>query len=105
MPLIEGLKLGDGIVIKDIKGIKFYRQVVNFAYKGYKIKEHGDEFGEIKRVDQCDVIRRMTEFEVNTNYIDKSNNTIKVIEDEEVVLEVKVMDSQQTNLSSLNVAI
>ncbi|MBC8061935.1 MAG: hypothetical protein H7Y18_14880 [Clostridiaceae bacterium] len=67
MPLIEGIKIGDGIVVKNIKGVKFYTQVVKFAYKGYKVKLFGDEFGEVKRIDQCDVLRRMTEIEITNN--------------------------------------
>ena len=67
MPLIEGLKIGDGIVVKDIKGIRSYRQVLKFVYKGYKAKEYGNEFSEIKRIDQCDVIRKMTLVEESSN--------------------------------------
>ena len=68
MSLIAGLKIGDGIVVKDINGIESYKQVVKFAYKGYRVKEYGNDFCEIKRVEQCDVIRRMTDVEVNNNY-------------------------------------
>ena len=65
MPLIEGLKIGDGIVVKDTKGKISYGIVVKFAYKGYRVKKYEDESAEAKRVEQCDVIRRMTEEEYN----------------------------------------
>lgn len=63
MALIEGLKLGDIIVVKDLKGVQSYKQVVKYAYKGYRVRDYGDVFGEIKRVEQCDVIRSITEEE------------------------------------------
>ena len=63
MALIEELKIGDGIVVKDKNGIRSYKQVVNFAYKGYKVKEYGNDDSEIKRVEQCDVLRKMTKAE------------------------------------------
>ena len=65
MALIEGLQLGDGIVVKDVKGVESYKQVVKYAYKGYRVRNYGDTFGEIKRVEQCDVIRNMTKEECN----------------------------------------
>ena len=65
MALIEGLQLGDGIVVKNKKGIESYKQVVKYAYKGYRVKNYGDAFDEIKRVEQCDVVRNMTKEECN----------------------------------------
>lgn len=63
MALIEGLKLGDIIVVKDLKGVQSYKQVIKYAYKGYRVRDYGDTFGDIKRVEQCDVIRSITEAE------------------------------------------
>jgi len=65
MALITGLEIGDGIVVKDLKGVESYKQVVKYAYKGYRVRNFGDGFGEIKRVEQCDVIRSMTKEECN----------------------------------------
>lgn len=65
MPLIEGLEIGDGIVVKDTKGRISYGVVVKFAYKGYRVRKYEDGSAESKRVEQCDVIRKMTEEENN----------------------------------------
>lgn len=65
MALIEGLELGDGIVVKNMKGVESYKQVVKYAYKGYRVTNYGDVFGEIKRAEQCDVVRNMTKEECN----------------------------------------
>ena len=65
MALITGLEIGDGIIVKDIKGVESYKQVVKYAYKGYRVRNYGDMFGDIKRVEQCDVVRSMTKEECN----------------------------------------
>jgi len=63
MGLIEGLELGDGIVVKNKMGVESYKQVAKYAYKGYRVRNYGDFFDEIKRVEQCDVVRNMTKEE------------------------------------------